>query len=145
MALSLHVWKVCDDPWGSFNDRELKELWKMQDQATEPLVRLIEALNGQNKILSRARLNYLNKESERKHFEATEVLSSQGKSQAEKVTLAQSTNKWLEFHRELAKLESLYQFELFKFKILELNFQSEYLSAKQEGREIERAGKDPRY
>lgn len=107
-----------------------------------PLGELIERLNAQNKVLSRSRLNYLDQEAQRKHFEATEVLASLGKSQAEKVTLAQSSEKWLSFHRELAKLESLYQFELFKFKIMENEFLATYLECKQDGKDIDRAGKE---
>lgn len=105
---------------------------------------LIKALHQQNKTLSRARFNYLTKEAERKHYEATEVTAAGlGKlkiSHAEKVTLAQGSETWLSFHRELARLESLYQFELFKFKIMELEYQAKYLEMKQDGKEIKRPG-----
>lgn len=107
----------------------------------EPLQRLIELMNHQNVIMAKARYEYLRMEAERKHFESTEVMAAAGKSHSEKVTLAQSSEKWLLFHRELARLESRYQFELFKFKILELEFQSTYLHEKQDGRDIAK----PRY
>lgn len=101
---------------------------------------LIKALHAQNKTLSMARFNYLTKEAERKHYEATEVRQAEGKSHAEKVTIAQGSEAWLTFHCELARLESRYQFELLKFKVMEFEFQAQYLSQKQDGKEIKRQG-----
>jgi hypothetical protein len=98
----------------------------------------LNRLSEQNRVTALSRYSYLAKEAERKHYEATAILGAQGKSHAEKVTLAQSTKGWLDFHADLAKVESRYQFELFKLKILELEFQSLYLEAKQDGRDISR-------
>lgn len=103
---------------------------------------VIKALRAQNKNTALSRFNYLSKEAERKHYEATLTLGASADSHNAKVTLAQSSKEWLEFHRELAKLESRYQFELMKLKILELEFQAQYLSIKQDGKDIGREGAD---
>ena len=99
----------------------------------EPLIELLRQLEAHNEVLSIARSKYLGKEAERKHKEATLINSSQGKSHAEKVTLAQGTKEWLSFHRELAHLESDYQYELFKHEIMKLEYQARYLNQKQDG------------
>ncbi len=99
----------------------------------EPLIRLTTQLHALNETLSKARYLYLSLEAERKHFESRLVKEAQGKSHSEKVTIAQSSKEWLEFHHKLARLESEYQFHLFKFKITELEFQACYLTQKQDG------------
>lgn len=106
----------------------------------DSLNKLITALREQNKVLSIARFNYLSKEAEKRHYEAKLITEAIGKSHAEKVTLAQSSDDWVVFHRELAKLESRYQFELFKYQILDKEFQAEYLTRKQDGEEMKKSG-----
>ena len=102
------------------------------------LADILENLTKQNTILSRARLAYLSKEAERKHKESTLILASLGKSQAEKTTLAQSTKEWLEFHKELAKKEAIYEYEKFKAEILKLEYQALYLQEKLDAESIRR-------
>lgn len=104
------------------------------------LTELVRALAKQNEVLSLSRFNYLTKEATRKHYEATLVSQSNAKSHAERLNMAQSTKEWLEFQKELAKLESRYQFELFKYQILDKAFQSEYLKVKLDGQEIKKQG-----
>jgi hypothetical protein len=95
-----------------------------------PLSDVIAILEKQNSVLAKARYRYLRKEAARKHFEANLIKSAPGKSQAEKSTYAQSQQSWLDFHCELAKLESVYEFERLKFTILEKEWQSQYLQMK---------------
>lgn len=95
-----------------------------------PLDDILEKLRAQNSALGKARYAFLTKESERKHLEATLILAAHGKSHAEKTTLAQSTKDWLEFHRDLARKESIYEFERFKAEIMKLEFQAQYLDLK---------------
>ena len=104
----------------------------------DPLKRLIELLSAQGVVAHRKMYDYLAKEAERKFKEATLINEANGSSQAEKVTLAQGSKDWLVFHQELAKLEARYKLEMFKLKVLELEFQATYLSQKQDGKDIQR-------
>lgn len=108
----------------------------------EPLIELLTKLEAHNEVLAIARGKFLSKEAQRKFEEARLVREAQGKSHAEKVTVAQSSKEWLEFHRELAHLESDYQYELFKHEILKLEYQARYLLQKQDGDQIERPRTD---
>lgn len=94
----------------------------------------IDKLTQQNEILGRARDKYLAKESERKHFEATLIKSADGKSHADRTVEAQATEDWLVFHKELAKLESIFEFQKLKFEILDKEYLAEYATYKIEER-----------
>ena len=94
------------------------------------LSQLLANLDKQNETLARARLKYLSKEAARKHFEASLITAAGGKSSVEKTTLAQSSEDWLKFQQELARLEAIYEFQRLKFSILERSWQSAYLEAK---------------
>src|ERR1700726_701497 len=104
------------------------------------LNKLIETLYKANEGLARSRHAYLMKEAERKHYEARLLSEASGKSHSEKLTIAQSSDDWLKFHKELARLESIYQFDLFKYRILESQFQATYLQTKQDGEHMKRTG-----
>ncbi len=97
-----------------------------------------EALNAQNEVLGRARNAYLTKEAERKHFEAVLVRKAEGKSHAERTINAQATEAWLTFMKDLARLESVYEFQKLKYEILDKEWQAHYLTHKLDGRAIMR-------
>lgn len=67
------------------------------------------------------------------HFEATLVKSSPGDSNAEKTVYAKATKEWAEFHKKLARLEAEYEFYKLQFKVLEMEYQAQYLSLKLDG------------
>jgi hypothetical protein len=102
----------------------------------------IDTLSKQNDVLGIARNAYLAKEAERKHFEATLIVAAVGKSHAEKTVNAQATSDWLEFHKDLARLEAVFEFQKFKFKfeILDKEFQAAYLQLKQDAPVIRKQG-----
>lgn len=95
-----------------------------------PLQHIIAALGAKNIELGKARNNFLAKKAEKDHFEATLVKSSPGESNAEKVMQAKATGEWLEFHTRLNRLESEYEFIKLQFKILELEYQAQYVTLK---------------
>lgn len=102
------------------------------------LDQLIEALYAHNLVVSKARYRLLTKEAERKNFEANLIKNAIGASQSERTTEAQATSAWLEFHKELAKLQSVYEFQKFKLEILDKEWLAEYLSRKSDERQIKR-------
>lgn len=104
----------------------------------DSLVKRLNALSEQNEQLGAARGKYLLRESERKHFESNLVRAAVGKSHAEKLNAAQASDEWLVFHRDLAKLEALYEFEKLKFEILDKAFLAEHLSLKLDASEMKR-------
>ncbi len=53
------------------------------------------------------------------HFEATLIKASPGDSNAEKVVNAKATVEWASFHKSLARLEAIYEFQKLKFSVLE--------------------------
>lgn len=105
-----------------------------------PLTDILTILGKQNVTLAKARYRYLRKEAARKHFESTLIKNAPGKSQAEKATHAQAQQEWLDFHCELAKLESVYEFERLKFEILSKEWQSQYLQMKLDESLIKKEG-----
>jgi hypothetical protein len=56
------------------------------------------------------------------HFEATLMMSVEGKSQAEREMKAMASKEWLEFHKALARLEAIYEFQKLKFSVLEKEY-----------------------
>lgn len=96
----------------------------------EQLRDCIDRLNIQNQVLAIIREAWLLKEAEKKHFDSCLVNSSIGKSHVDKLSIAQGLRIYLEFHQELAKLESTFQFEQLKFNILEKQYQALYLGVK---------------
>lgn len=103
-----------------------------------PLDAVIESLSEQNVVVGRARHAYLAKESERKTFEARLTQTAEGKSQAEKLMNAQATEEWLEFHKALARLDAVYEFEKFKLDILDKEFMAQYLELKDNAQIVRR-------
>lgn len=97
-------------------------------------------LSRQNEALNVARGAYLLKEAERKHFEACLVKVADGKSHAERLINAQAEIAWLKFQRELAGLETAYEFEKLKYDILDKAYLAEHLSLKIDGSTIGRQG-----
>lgn len=104
------------------------------------LTDIIAALTKQNDTLGAARNSYLSKEAERKHFEATLVAAAQGKSHAERVINAQATEDWVQFAKELARLEAVFEFQKLKYDVLDKEFQALYLEAKLNAPLIRKAG-----
>lgn len=98
--------------------------------ASNELQRLVEMLYEQNTILGKARDAYLRLEAGRKHFESLLVSGALGKSHADKVTKAQSTMEWLAVQEEIAKAESVFEFQKLKMSIIEKEWQSVYLETK---------------
>lgn len=95
-----------------------------------PLYHVISMLHKQNETLGKARDQYLAMEAERKHFESSLMLKGAGTSVAERKVMAEASDKWLEFHKALARLESVYKFQEFKMSILEKEYQAQYLALK---------------
>ncbi len=96
----------------------------------EQLERIIQLLHKQNDLLGKARFEYLDMEATRKFHEATMVQRSLGKSHAEKLTNAQSQAEWLEFHKKLARLEAIFEFEKLKLEVLTKEFLAIHLTLK---------------
>lgn len=96
----------------------------------QDLRNIIQMLHKQNDLLGKARFEYLTQEAERKHFEATLVRDTMGKSHAERLTLAQGSEVWLGFHKKLARLESEFEFQKLKFQVLEKEFLAVHLTLK---------------
>lgn len=94
------------------------------------LAEIIAMLQKQNDTLGAARNAYLAKEAERKHYEATLIAGAQGKSHAERAINAQATLAWLEFAKDLARLEAVFEFQKLKYDVLDKEFQALYLEAK---------------
>lgn len=84
----------------------------------------------QNDILAKARNDYLQKEAEKKYFEANLILGAPGKSMAERRVVAESSLDFLEFHQALARLEAIFRFQELRMSVLDKEFQATYLSYK---------------
>ncbi len=98
----------------------------------------IERLDAQNDVLGKARFDFLTKDAEKKHFEATLIQRSEGKSHAEKSVNAMATSEWREFHKDLARLESVFEFQKLKWEILDKCFLATYATFKIEEKLIRR-------
>ena len=105
-----------------------------------PLGAIIAALGAKNIHLGKARNEYLRLEAERKHFEATLIQASEGKSHAERTNYAQTAPGWLAFHQKLARAESEYEFHRLEFSILEKEYQAQYLQLKLDHGLIQKQG-----
>lgn len=101
---------------------------------------ILGLLDKQKDVLSQARDKHLAKEAERKHFEAVLIKTALGKSHAEKVINAQAEADWLTFHKELARLEAIFEFHKLKFEVLDKEFQARYLEAKLDQGMIKKQG-----
>jgi len=101
---------------------------------------LLDKMERQCEVLGRARNDYLAMEAERKHFEARLVQLAEGKSQAEKVTNAQASEDYLEFHKKLARLLAVFEFQKLKFEVLDREFWAVYGAHKSEDRMIRKMG-----
>lgn len=110
------------------------------DLRNNPLRDILDVLYKQNDSLGKARNAYLLKEAERKHFESTLISLAVGKTHAEKSTRAQACDEWLDFHKALAKLESVYEFQKLKSEILSKEYQAQYLALKLDADLIKRNG-----
>ena len=53
---------------------------------------------------------------------------------------AKSTNEWLAFHSALNRAEAEYEFVKFQLKILELEYQAQYLALKLDEKVIKKGG-----
>lgn len=103
---------------------------KFPSKEVNPLSPILALLEAQCDILGKARNEYLGAEAERKHVEAKMVKEALGKSHAEKVVNAQATYEWMEFHKRLARLEAVYEFQKLKFTVIQADWQSQYLVLK---------------
>ncbi len=105
------------------------------------LKKIILMLQTQNDVLSRARYEYLTKEAERKHFEARLVMAEAGiekQSHALSLSKAQASDTWLKFQQDLAKLQSVFEFQKLKYEILDKEFLAVYGTMKIEAQTISR-------
>lgn len=100
------------------------------DFKQNPLTQSIQDLYSQSTLLAKARHAFLLKDAEKSHWDARMINANPGKSYAEKSNNAKASEEWLSFHKELAKLESLFEFEKLKFSIMERDWQSQYLAMK---------------
>lgn len=91
---------------------------------------ILRNLEKQNDILGLARREYLKQEATRKHYEAKLVSVAQGKSHAERLIYAQSSDAWKVLSETIAKLEADSEFQKLKMDILSKEYQGEYLSLK---------------
>lgn len=103
-----------------------------------PLQKLCKALDLQNDVLGKARNAYLLKDAEKRHFESKLIQKAQGKSHAEKAVNAQATEDWLKFHKELARLEAVLEFQKLKYQIIDREFLAEHLAMKLDAETIKR-------
>lgn len=110
----------------------------MNFKTTHPLQHIIAALSAKNIELGRARNDFLAKKAEKDWFEAGIVKMSPGESNAEKTMNAKSQQEWLEFHKRLNRLEAEFEFIKFQLKILELEYQAQYLALKQDEGQIKK-------
>ncbi len=97
-----------------------------------PLKDVLAALGAQGELLAMKMYEHLAKEAQRKHVEATLISTAPGRSHAERVTQAQSSQEWLDFHTQLAKVEARHEFERLKYTLLEREYQAQYLTLKQD-------------
>ncbi len=104
----------------------------------DELKRIISILNKCNDDLGVARFKFLSLEAEKKHFEAVLVSAALGKSHSERVTSAQATAEWLDFHKKLARAESEYEFLKLKFSVLEKEYLAVHLTLKLDAQTIQR-------
>lgn len=103
-----------------------------------PLSDITKALYELNSLLAVARNAYLSKEAERKHFEASMMLKTPGSSIAERRMIVEADGAYLEFHKALARLEAVYEYQRFKFSILEKEYQALYLTLKMDDKLIKK-------
>lgn len=89
-------------------------------------------MKAQADAVAIATYHYLDKKAEQDYFEATLVSAQEGDSEAKKMRLAQATEAWKSFHRSMARLEGLKKLQELRFKVMELDFQAQYLEQKQE-------------
>lgn len=87
-----------------------------------PLKDIVAALQAHADVLAKAHHDYLVKEAERKWFDARLVIEASGKSHAERLTTAQASDASLEFHKVLARLESIYHFHKLKHDVLDKEY-----------------------
>lgn len=95
-----------------------------------PLSDITKALYELNNLVAVARNAYLLKEAERKHFEASLMMKASGASIAERRMIVEADGAYLEFHKALARLQAVYEYQKFKFEILSKEYQSCYLGLK---------------
>ncbi len=100
----------------------------MKTPIDNPLFPFIQALHWQANLVGKSRNEYLAKEAERKHFEATLIMAAKGTSQKEKEWMAQASKEWLIFQKELAKLEAIWEFQKLKFTVIEKEYFAQHQS-----------------
>lgn len=100
---------------------------------SNPLDDILKQLDKQCEVLGKARNVYLGLEVEKRYLEANLVIQAPGKSHAEKVTNAQGSVEWLEFHKRLARAEAVFEFQKLKYDVLSKEWQSRYLEMKLDG------------
>lgn len=76
-------------------------------------------LEAHNIRLGRARNDFFQAKAHKDHFEQCLVKAAPGESNAEKLMNAKADEEWLKFHKKLARLEAIYDFERLKFSLLE--------------------------
>lgn len=106
----------------------------------EPLLEIVELLEKQADATARAYYAHCEAKVQRDHDLQLLIQTMQGKSQAEKVSLAQGTAKWIEINRVFNKLDARYDLEKRKYEVLKFEYQAVYLNQKQDNDGIKRQG-----
>lgn len=99
---------------------------------------IIRKLEKLNETLGIKRNAYLELDAERKHKEAILISSAPGESMAAKTIQGHANPEFLSFNKKLARAEAEYQFLLFQYEIMKLEYQAIYLEAKQNEEMVKR-------
>jgi uracil-DNA glycosylase len=100
------------------------------------LEEIVNILNEQTVAVGIARAAYFAKKAEKRNLEARLKKAALGRSQAEKVMLADATDEWLQFEKRLNRLEAEYDFQRDKLEVLNKEYQAQYLEIKDHERAI---------
>lgn len=105
-----------------------------------PLDDIVKLCERQSEQLGIARNAYLGRKAEKRNLESRLQKESGGKSQAEREMLAYATQDWLDFEKDLARLEAVYEFQRDKLEVLNKEYQAQYLELKESERSMRRQG-----
>ena len=101
---------------------------------------IVDMLDAQKDALGVARANFLSKKAEKRNLEARLRKAAEGASQAAREMHADATDEWLQFEKELNRLEAIYDFQRDKFEVLKLEYQAQYQEHKENGQLVRRQG-----
>lgn len=104
------------------------------------LAKRLNYLNDQNEALKLAEGQYLLHEAKRKTMEAKIFAAAQGSSVKDREAFVHTDHEYIEFMKELAELETKFNFEKRRFDILTNAFYSEHSTFKREVGLIQKEG-----